>query len=79
MLKLGMIQMANDNLDTAYVTFTQVLHTRRSVIGYQQPEVSIGVCGCPLLNKMILTLCPCAFCLPDCQASQSRWLHSVRV
>jgi tetratricopeptide (TPR) repeat protein len=40
MLKLGMIQMANDNLDTAYATCTQVLYTRRKVIGYQQPEIA---------------------------------------
>lgn len=41
MLKLGMIQMANDNLDSAYATFTQVLDTRRKSIGHQQPEVSL--------------------------------------
>ncbi len=65
MLKLGMIQMANDNLDTAYATCTQVLYTRRKVIGYQQPEVSMHLCVCPiLLNGMhhkILMQYPCAF------------------
>jgi tetratricopeptide (TPR) repeat protein len=40
MLKLGLIQMANGDLDTAYVTLTQVLHTRRKVIGCNQPEVA---------------------------------------
>ena len=40
MLKLGMIHMANGELDKAYVTFTQVLHTRRKLIGYHQPEVA---------------------------------------
>lgn len=40
MLKLGVIQMANDNLESANATFTQVLDTRRKSIGHQQPEVS---------------------------------------
>lgn len=39
MLKLGMIQLANGNLDAANVTFAQVLDTRRAVIGHHQPEV----------------------------------------
>lgn len=41
MLKLGMIQMANGNLDMAYVTLTQVLHARRKELGHHQPEVSL--------------------------------------
>jgi hypothetical protein len=43
MLKLGIIQMANDNLDTAYMTFTQVLRTRQKLIGTRQPEVSLSL------------------------------------
>jgi tetratricopeptide (TPR) repeat protein len=40
MLKLGLIQMANGDLDTAYVTFTQVLHTRKKVIGCNHIQVA---------------------------------------
>jgi tetratricopeptide (TPR) repeat protein len=40
MLKLGLIQMANGDLDTAYVTFTQVLHTRKKVVGCNHVQVA---------------------------------------
>ncbi len=80
MLKLGMIQMANDNLDTAYATCTQVLYTRRKVIGYQQPEVSMHLCVCPiLLNGMhhkILMQYPCAFV---CQIAKILNLEALQI
>lgn len=40
MLKLGLIQMANGDLDTAYVTFTQVLHTHKKVFGGNHVQVA---------------------------------------
>lgn len=40
MIMLGLIQMANDDFDTAYTTFLQVLNTRRKVLGYSHVEVA---------------------------------------
>jgi tetratricopeptide (TPR) repeat protein len=40
MLKLGLIQMANGDLDTAYVTFMQVLHAQKKVFGWNHVQVA---------------------------------------